>query len=277
VNHYGDFISQLATRQHVSAGTQNQAFAALLFLYREILGVEVGDLGRTVRARRGERLPTVLSPDEVRRLLAQMSGTSRLMAEVIFGGGLRVMECCRLRVQDVDFDNELLRVRGKGDKDRTTLLPQSVREGLRAHLARVRTLYDQDRAASVAGVHLPDALDRKYPNAGVEWAWYWVFPSKTLALDPRTNVVRRHHVSDVAIQRAVKDAVRKADIAKHASVHTLRHSFATHLLLQNVDIRQVQELLGHAHVETTMIYTHVLKELRHAPRSPLDTLQPRSP
>jgi integrase len=140
VNHYRDFISQLATRQHVAAGTQNQAFGALLFLFREILGVEVGDLGRTVRARRGERLPTVLSPDEVRRLLGQMSGTARLIAEVIYGGGLRVMECCRLRVQDVDFDNELLRVRGKGDKDRTTLLPQSVREGLRAHLARVRTL-----------------------------------------------------------------------------------------------------------------------------------------
>ena len=272
VNAYRDFISQLATRQHVAAGTQNQAFAALLFLYREILGVDIGELGRTVRAKRGERLPTVLSPDEVRRLLAQMSGTTRLMAEVIFGGGLRVMECCRLRVQDVDFDNELLRVRGKGDKDRTTLLPQSVRDGLRAHLARVRTLYDQDRGASVAGVHLPDALDRKYPNAGVEWAWYWVFPSKTLSVDPRTNVVRRHHVSDVAIQKAVKDAVQKADIAKHASVHTLRHSFATHLLLQNVDIRQVQELLGHAHVETTMIYTHVLKDLRHAPRSPLDAL-----
>jgi integron integrase len=195
------------------------------------------------------------------------------MAELIYGGGLRVMECCRLRVQDVDFDNNLLRVRaGKGDKDRTTLLPQAVHESLRAHLIRVRTLFDQDRAAAVAGVHLPDALDRKYPNAGVEWPWFWVFPSRNLAIDPRSNVVRRHHVSDVAIQRAVGEAVRKADIPKHASVHTLRHSFATHLLLQNVDIRQVQELLGHAHVETTMIYTHVMKELRQAPRSPLDSL-----
>lgn len=269
---YRDFISQLATRHNVAATTQNQAFGAILFLYREVLGVEVGDLGRTVRARQGKRLPTVLSVDEVRRLLTQLTDTPRLMAEVIYGGGLRVTECCRLRVQDVDFDNNLLRVRGKGDKDRTTMLPQNLKPVLTTHLQRVRTLFDQDRSASVAGVHLPDALDRKYPNAGTEWPWFWVFPSRTLSLDPRTNLVRRHHVSDVAIQKAVADAVRRADIPKHASVHTLRHSFATHLLLQNVDIRQIQELLGHSHVETTMIYTHVLKDLRHTPRSPLDAL-----
>jgi integron integrase len=277
VDHYRDFISQLATRQNVGATTQNQAFGALLFLYREVLGVDIGDLGRAVRARQGKRLPTVLSVEEVRRVFVQMSDTVRLMAELIYGAGLRVNECCRLRVQDVDMDNNLVRVRGKGDKDRTTLLPVNLKEGIQAHLARVRTLFDQDRAASVAGVHLPDALDRKYPNAGTEWAWFWVFPSRSLAIDPRTNVVRRHHVSDNAIQRAVADAVRKAGIPKHASVHTLRHSFATHLLLQNVDIRQVQELLGHANVETTMIYTHVLKDLRNTPRSPFDMLHAQTP
>jgi integrase len=157
------------------------------------------------------------------------------------------------------------------------LLPEGIQAELRAHLARVRTLYDQDRAAAVAGVYLPDALDRKYPNAGIEWAWFWVFPSKTLSLDPRTNTVRRHHTSDTAIQKAVAEAVRRAGIPKHASVHTLRHSFATHLLLQNTDIRQVQELLGHARVETTMIYTHVMRELRNPPRSPLDSLRQTSP
>ncbi len=271
--HFRNFISQLATRGRVAAKTQNQAFAALLFLYREALGLDIGDLSRTVRAREGQRLPTVLSVEEVRRLLAHLEGTPRLMAELIYGGGLRVSECCRLRIQDVDFDNKLLRVRaGKGDKDRTTLLPESVKPALKIHIERVRALFDQDRAAEVAGVHLPDALERKLPKAGVEWPWFWVFPSRGLALDPRANLVRRHHVSEVAVQKPVAEAARQADIPKRVSVHTLRHSFATHLLLQNTDIRQIQELLGHAHVETTMIYTHVLKDLRHAPRSPLDAL-----
>ena len=267
-----DFISHLATHQKVAASTQNQAFAALLMLSREALGLDVGDLGRTVRAKRGDRLPTVLSVEEVRRLFAQMEGTLRLMAETIYGGGLRVSECCRLRVQNLDFDNNALRVLGKGDKLRATLLPERLKEPLRDHLTRVRTLFDQDRAAGVAGVHLPDALGRKYPNAAVEWAWFWVFPSRSLSVDPRTNTVRRHHVSDVPIQRAVRTAAAKAGIAKTVSVHTLRHSFATHLLLQNVDLRQIQELLGHRSVETTMIYTHLVKDLRTAPRSPLDAL-----
>ncbi len=265
-----DFISHLATQLNVASSTQNQAFAALLLLCRETLGIEVGDLSRTVRAKRGQRLPTVLSVEEVKRLFAQMDGTLRLMAETIYGGGLRVSECCRLRVKDVDFDNNALRVLGKGDKYRATLLPQSLKDPLRKHLVRVRALFDQDRAAGVAGVHLPDALARKYPNAGTEWAWFWVFPSRSLSLDPRTNTVRRHHVSDVPLQRAVREAAAKAGIAKPVTVHTLRHSFATHLLLQNVDIRQIQELLGHQSVETTMIYTHVVKDLRTAPRSPLD-------
>ncbi len=259
-----DFIPHLATRRQVAASTQNQAFAALLLLSREVLGLDVGDLGRTVRAKRGDGLPTVLSVEEVRRLFAKMDKTLRLMVETIYGGGLRVSECCRLRIQNVDFDNDAIRVLGKGDKFRATLLPESLKAPLQKHLARVRALFDQDRAAGVAEVHLPDTLGRKYPNAAVEWAWFWVFPSRTFSIDPRTNTMRRHHVSDVPIQRAVREAAVKADIAKHVSVHTLRPSFAPHLLLQNVDLRQIQELLGHRSVETTMIYTHVVKDLRRA-------------
>ncbi len=270
---FRDFISQLATRQQVGASTQNQAFAALMFLFREVLAIDIAELGRTVRARTGTRLPTVLSVAEVKSLFACLSGTPRLMAELIYGAGLRVSECTRLRVQDIDFDNDALRIRGgKGDKDRVSLLPQNLQAGLRKHLDRVRDLFEQDRKAEVAGVYLPDALARKLPRAGTEWAWFWVFPSRTLSIDPRSNTVRRHHASDAVVQRAVADAARKAGIPKRVTVHSLRHSFATHLLLQNVDIRQVQELLGHAHVETTMIYTHVLKDLRNAPRSPLDRL-----
>ena len=269
---FRDFISHLATRRHVAASTQNQASAARLMLCRETLGMDIGDLGRTIRAKRGERLPTVLSVEEVRRLFEHMNGTLRLMAETIYGGGLRVSECCRLRVQHADFDNNTLRVLGKGDKFRTTLLPERLKDPLCRHLARVRELFDQDRAAGVAGVHLPDALARKYPNAATEWAWFWVFPSRTLSLDPRTNTVRRHHISDVPIQRAMRGAAAKAGIAKPVTVHTLRHSFATHLLLRGADIRQIQELLGHRNVETTMIYTHVVKGLRSAPCSPLDVL-----
>ncbi len=270
---FGNFISQLATRHNVAATTQNQAFGALLFLYRHVLGVDVDDLGSMVRAKKGKRMPVVLSPDEVQTLLSCMSGTSKLMASLIYGAGLRVSECCRLRVQDVDMDNMSLRIRGKGNKDRTTLLPQDLIPALSAHLDRVRGLYDTDRSAEVAGVHLPDALGRKYPNADTQWVWYWVFPSAKLSVDPRTNTVRRHHTSDGAIQTAVSKAAAKSKIPKRISVHTLRHSFATHLLLQNVDIRHVQELLGHANVETTMIYTHVLKGIRNVPTSPFDTLR----
>ncbi|MCX6997970.1 MAG: integron integrase [Kiritimatiellaeota bacterium] len=271
---YQDFISHLATRLNVSSSTQNQAFGALLFLFRDVLRLDVGDLAGAVRAKRGQRLPTVLSVEEVRRLLGGMEGPPRLMAELIYGAGLRVMECCRLRVKDLDFDlNQLVVRAGKGDKDRITLLPEQVVPALRDHLERVRTLYEQDRKAQVAGVALPDALDRKYPNAGTEWAWFWVFPSRILALDPRTNVVRRWHASDSSLQKAVKEAVQRAQIAKPAGVHTLRHSFATHMLVNGVDIRHIQDLLGHAHVETTMIYTHVAKGLRAPPRSPLDLLR----
>jgi integron integrase len=196
------------------------------------------------------------------------------MAGLIYGGGLRVSECCELRVKDIDFDQSLVFVRGgKGDKDRSTLLAESGRDELRAHLRDNERLHTGDREAGLAGVWMPDALDRKYPNAGRELGWFWVFPSRTLSTDPRAGVVRRHHISDSVIQKAVKAAVREAHIHKPVSVHTLRHSFATHLLLNGVDIRQIQEFLGHANVETTMIYTHVVKEFRNPARSPADLLQ----
>ena len=268
------FLTHLATRRHVSAGTQNQAFSALLFLCREVLRIPHLDMETGVRAKKSSRLPVVLSVEETGRLLEAMTGTSRLMAEVLYGGGLRVMECCRLRVKDLDFDNGLIIVReGKGGKDRSTLLAQSVKRALQDHLVKVRELHREDLAAGAGEARLPDALGRKYPNAGREWGWQFVFPSGQLSVDPRGGKVRRHHVSDAALQRAVREAVRKTDIAKPVSVHTLRHSFATHLLLNGVDIRQIQEYLGHANVDTTMIYTHVVKDFRSAAASPLDVMR----
>ena len=270
------FLTYLATRRRVSAGTQNQAFSALVFLCREVLRLPEADLDAGVRAKASQRLPAVLSTEETARLLVAMAGTARLMAEVTYGGGLRVMECCRLRVKDVDFENDLLFVRdGKGGKDRSTLLAKSVKERLQAHLARVRELHAQELAAGAGEARLPDALERKYPQAGREWGWQFVFPAQNLAVDPRGGKVRRHHASDAMLQRAVKEAVAKAGIDKPVSVHTLRHSFATHLLLAGVDLRQIQELLGHASVETTMIYTHVVKNLRAPATSPLDVLKSR--
>jgi len=273
VSSFQNYISHLATRMRVSANTQNQAFCALLFLLREILGLEVGVLENTVRAKRGEHLPTVLSVEEVRRLFDQITGTPRLMAELIYGGGLRVSECCNLRVKDIDFGMNQVMVRsGKGFKDRTTLLPERLKPALEAHLKRARGLYDQDRQAYVAGVAMPNALERKLPSASTEWAWFWLFPSRTLAVDPETHVVRRWHATDSSIQRMIGEAAKKANITKRVTVHCLRHSFATHLLVSGVDIREVQALLGHSNVETTMIYLHVARGLRAPPRSPLDQL-----
>lgn len=268
-----DFLAHLALRRRVSASTQNQAFSAIRFLCAEVLDIDLSEMEEGVRARRGERLPVVLSVPETARLLQQLDGTLGLMAGLIYGGGLRVSECCRLRVKDLDFDQDLIFVRaGKGNKDRSTLLAASLKDRLREHLDRVRKLHEQDRALGLAGVAMPDALARKYPKAAEEWGWFWVFPSRQLSTDPREGVIRRHHVSDGSIQRAVKEASRRAGIHKPVSVHTLRHSFATHLLLNGVDLRQIQEYLGHANVETTMIYTHVVKELRNPARSPLDLL-----
>jgi len=275
-----DFLTHLATRRGVSASTQNQAFCALLFLGREVLGIDAGNLAPAVVAKRGARLPVVLSVPEAAALLGALSGTPRLMAMLIYGGGLRVSECCELRIKDLDFDQGLVIVRsGKGDKDRATLLPDAARDDLHVHLRAAAALHQGDRRAGLAGVWMPDALDRKYPNAGRELGWFWVFPSATLSTDPRAGIVRRHHLSESVIQKAVKAAVRQARISKPVSVHTLRHSFATHLLLNGVDLRQIQDYLGHANVETTMIYTHVVKDLRSPARSPMDliTTPPRAP
>jgi integron integrase len=268
-----DYLACLALTERVSASTQNQAFNSLLFVCREVLKVDLGDMSHNVRARHGKRLPVVFSEDEVKALFSHMAGTTKLMAQMIYGGGLRVLECCALRVKDVDFDNNLLHIRqAKGDKDRTTLLPVSVQPVLREHLKRVRALHDKDLADGYGEVALPGALARKYPNARKEWAWQFVFPSRTLSVDREDGKVRRFHATDTAVQKAVKEAIHAAGIPKHASVHTLRHSFATSLLLHGVDIRQIQEYLGHARVETTMIYTHVIKDMRNPATSPLDLL-----
>jgi integron integrase len=269
-----DYLAHLAVAARVSAATQNQAFNSLLFMCREVLKMDLGDMSHSVRARHGKRLPVVFSTGEVKALFAHMAGTARLMAELIYGGGLRVLECCTLRVKDVDFDNCLLHIRqAKGDKDRSTLLPVSVMPALRGHLERVKALHDRDLADGYGEVALPGALSRKYPKAGKEWAWQFVFPSRTLSVDRQDGTVRRFHATDTAVQKAVKDAIRAAGIPKHASVHTLRHSFATSLLLHGVDIRQIQEYLGHARMETTMIYTHVVKDMRNPATSPLDLLE----
>jgi integron integrase len=273
-----DFLSHLALVRRVSSSTQNQAFNALLFLFRGVLREELDDLSGTVRAKRGTRLPVVLSVDEVQRLLSCLSGRNLLIAQLLYGAGLRLMECARLRVKDVDFAADIILVRsGKGDNDRSTMLPKTVKEELLSHLKEVRALHEKDLAAGYGDVALPDALARKYPNAGKEWGWQYVFPAGNLSVDPRSGKIRRHHVSDTAIQNAIKAAVREAGIAKHVSVHTLRHCFATHLLMNGINIREIQELLGHKHVETTMIYTHVLRDMKNAPQSPLDALMNRKP
>ena len=267
------FLTHLAVDGRVSASTQNQALNAIVFLYKQVLETPLGDGIDAVRAKRPRHLPVVLSRDEVRRLLAAMHGTHQLMARVLYGGGLRLMECVRLRVKDVDFGLGQLTIRdGKGEKDRVTMLARSLQEPLQAHLARVRLLWQQDRRDKAQGVELPYVLAEKYPNAGREWAWHWVFPAKSLSTDPRSKIVRRQHVLEDGLQRAIKAALRQAGIEKHASCHTLRHSFATHLLENGADIRTVQELLGHADVATTMIYTHVLNRPGFGITSPLDTI-----
>jgi len=267
------FLSHLALRHKVASSTQNQAFNSILFLFREVLKQEVKDLAGTIRAKRGVRLPVVLTVDEVKALFSHLSDRGLLIGQLLYGSGLRLMECARLRVKDVDFDGNLVYVRsGKGDNDRTTILPQSVREGLRSHLARVKLIHKKDLTEGHGEVHLPDALSRKYPNVGKEWAWQYIFPAQNLSVDPRSGKIRRHHISDKAIQSAIGKAIRAAGIAKHATVHTLRHTFATHLLMNGVNIREVQDLLGHKNVETTMIYTHVLRDMSNTPKSPLDVI-----
>ncbi len=267
------FLTHLAVTDRVAPSTQNQAFAALLFLYRQVLGVDLGELPPAIRARRPKRLPVVLSREETRRLFAQLRGEPRLVAQLLYGSGLRLLEALRLRVKDIDFDRREVTVRsGKGDKDRRTMLAAGLVDPLREQIERARALWDSDRKSDLPGVALPHALARKYPNAGREWPWYWLFPAPTLWPDPERDRGGRHHLHESRIQRAVRRAVREAEIAKPASCHTLRHSFATHLLEAGYDIRTVQELLGHREVSTTMIYTHVLNRGGLGVRSPADDL-----
>jgi integron integrase len=267
------FLSSLAVDGGVAASTQNQALSALLFLYRDVLAVDLPWLDGVVRAKRPERLPVVLTRDEVRAVLQGLDGVPRLMAGLLYGAGLRVLECCRLRAQDVDFATNQIVVRGgKGDKDRVTMLPGVAKADLARHLAAVRVQHVDDLAVGAGWVELPTALHRKYPHAGREWVWQWVFPATRIYLDRVTGQRRRHHLHETVLQRAVKDAVRRAGLAKRASPHTLRHSFATHLLEDGHDIRTVQELLGHRDVSTTMIYTHVLNRGPAAVRSPADRM-----
>ncbi len=267
------FLSRLATEDRVAASTQNQALAALLFLYRDVLGVDLPWLDGLVRARRPQRLPTVLTRDEVSRVLSRLEGTPRLMAGLLYGAGLRLMECCRLRVKDLDFERHQVTVReGKGDKDRPAILPACLAPALRAHLERWAADHEAERRGGGGWVELPHALERKLPNAGQSWPWQWVFPATRTYTHPETGQRRRHHLHETVIQGAVHDAVRAAGLQKRATCHTLRHSFATHLLEDGYDIRTVQDLLGHADVSTTMIYTHVLNRGPAGVRSPADRL-----
>jgi integron integrase len=265
------FLTHLANEAHVAASTQNQALAALLFLYAHVLGRPIEREADFVRAKRSARLPVVLTPSEVQRVLGQLDGMKRLMAELLYGSGLRLSECVALRVKDVCFARWEVVVRGgKGDKDRVTMLPRAVEPRFREHLRRVRLLHERDLAAGAGWVELPRALGGKYPNAGREWPWQWAFPATRRYRDRSTGQVRRHHFHETALQRAVHMAVLEARLDQRASSHSLRHSFATRLLEMGYDIRTIQELLGHRSVSTTMIYTHVLNRGGFGVRSPLD-------
>jgi integron integrase len=272
-----DFLSHLALKKRVAASTQNQAFNALIFLFRHVLKIDLQDLNKAVRAKRGQRLPVVFTHDEVRKLFRHVEGTNLLALKLIYGAGLRLMELVRLRVKDIDFGGNLIIVRNaKGDKDRSTLLPESIHQSLKSRLEEVKAVHERDLAAGHGEVYLPNALALKYRNAAKEWHWQYAFPAAKLSVDPRSGKIRRHHKSEKSIQDAMARALKKSGIPKHASVHTLRHSFATHLLMKGVNIREIQQLLGHKNVETTMIYLHVIKELSGAPESPLDSLNENS-
>jgi len=267
------FLSHLATQRDVSAGTQNQAMHAILFLYKQVLGIDLPWLDGITRAKPSQRLPVVLTQNETKRLLAITHGKPGLIIRLLYGTGMRLMECLRLRVKDIEFERRHITIRGgKGDKDRITMLPGSLTAELHAHLAERQRWHHLDLSLGKADVELPHALDRKYPNAGKEWGWQYIFAAAEYSADPRTGVIRRHHIHEKTIQRHVKEAARRAGIQKPATPHTLRHSFATHLLESGSDIRTVQELLGHSDVSTTMIYTHVLNRGGHGVLSPLDRM-----
>ena len=267
------FLSNLATESRVSGSTQNQALNALLFLYHQVLDKEIGYVNGVVRAKKAPRLPVVLTRGEIQALLNYLNGSEKIMATLLYGAGLRLMECCRLRVKDIDFSQNQIVVRaGKGDKDRYTMLPAAVKEGLIKHLDVGKRQHQYDVEKNLGRVMLPNALDRKYPNAGQEWGWQWVFPATRCYVDRVTGRHYRHHRHESVLQKAVREAARNAGIAKPATCHSMRHSFATHLLEDGYDIRTVQELLGHRDVGTTMIYTHVLNRGGRGVQSPADRL-----
>jgi len=267
------FLTHLAVKEKVSASTQNQALCALLFLYRHVIGREVGELGEVIRARKPKRLPVVMTQDEVKAVLSNLSGDKWLMASLMYGAGLRLMECLQLRVQDIDFGrNEILVRDGKGAKDRITMLPESLKAPLQEQLKKARAMYEKDLADGWGCVQLPNALDRKYPHASKDWRWQWVFPQENRWKNTKTGEEGRHHTHETILQRAVSEAARNAGIVKRVGCHAFRHSFATHLLEAGYDIRTIQELLGHKDVSTTMIYAHVLNKGGHGVRSPIDDL-----
>ncbi|MDA3936663.1 MAG: integron integrase [Actinomycetota bacterium] len=268
-----EFLTHLAVEEKVSSSTQNQALAALLFLYRYVLNRPLGDLGDVIRARKPQHVPVVMTPEEVTAVLAELDGEMLLMASLLYGSGLRLSECLRLRVQDIDFAGGEITVRnGKGAKDRVTMLPESLHGPLSEHLVRTRATHKRDLADGWGRVEMPAALDRKYPNAPTDWRWQWVFPQQKRWRNNQTGEQGRHYVHETILQRAVKEAVRRSGVAKHVGCHTFRHSFATHLLEAGYDIRTIQELLGHKSVSTTMIYTHVLNKGGRGVRSPFDRL-----
>lgn len=268
----GQFLTHLAVKKKVSSSTQNQAFSALLFLYRHVLDRGLGKLENVQRAKTSKRLPVVFTKQEVKKIIGHLEGVTWLMASLLYGSGLRLMECLRLRVKDIDFEYGQITVRdGKGHKDRVTMLPDSIKELLKRHLEKVKAIHESDLKKGFGRVYLPFALNRKYPNANREWGWQYVFPASKNSKEPRSGIIMRHHLDESVLQRAVKSSIRESGITKHGSCHTFRHSFATHLLEDGYDIRTVQELLGHKDVSTTMIYTHVLNKGGRAVKSPMDT------
>ena len=268
------FLSDMAVNKNYAASSQSLAMNSIVFLYKQVLDLPIADDLAPIRSKKPVRLPVVLSQSETSSLISAMTGVTAILAKLMYGGGLRVLEVLRLRVQDIDFSNGYLIIRdGKGGNDRTTLLAKSLVADLQAHLLETKALFDLDRENNIAGVYLPNALDEKYPNAGVTWGWQYVFPSKTLSKDPTTGIIRRHHLNESVIQKSIRSAKNKIGVDKRITSHTLRHSFATHLLEAGTNIRVVQELLGHADVKTTEIYTHVLQQNLDSVVSPLEKIQ----
>ena len=268
-----NFLTYLAKEKNVAASTQNQAFNAILFLFRHVLHKKLENMENTLRAKRNRKIPSVLTREEVSKIFKYINGVNLLIVRILYGSGLRLMECMTLRVKDIDLSRNIITVRsGKGDKDRTAMIPKKISQDLQNHIKNVKNIFEEDKAKGNNRVKLPDALSKKYPNAEREWVWYWVFPSKNFYIDKKNGKVYKHHIHESVVQKVIKKASIKSNIPKKISAHTFRHSFATHLLESGVNIRVVQELLGHKKLETTMIYTHVLLEHKNDIKSPLDYL-----